>query len=93
MPGIIASLVFLIAALIGYFFSIKPSKLEREIRKQNLAYKCFECNEEFSVNETKCPKCSFITLYGKRKEKYWVILPILGVWIFLFAKFLRRGLI
>lgn len=91
MAGFILSLIFLLVALSGYFYSVKPSKLEKEIRKNNLDYECFECKEKFSVNEIKCPKCSFITLYGKRRSKYWTILPILGFYIFMLAKFTRQG--
>tara|TARA_B100000927_G_scaffold245680_1_gene208335 strand:+ start:118 stop:402 length:285 start_codon:yes stop_codon:yes gene_type:complete len=93
MGGLILLLSFLIVALYGYYSSIKMSKLEKEIRKNNLDYECFECKEKFSVNELKCPKCSFITLYGKRRSKFWVILPILGVWVFMAAKFMRTGII
>lgn len=92
MAGLILATVFLLIALYGYYSSIKISKLEKEIRKNNLDYECFECKEKFSVNEVKCPKCSFVTLYGKRKSKFWVILPILGIWILMVAKFGRRGL-
>lgn len=93
MIGIAVALVFLAITLYGYFNLVKMTKLEKEIRKNNLPYTCFECKEEFSVNELKCPKCSFETIYGKRKSKYWVIFPILIVWIFLVAKFGRRGLL
>lgn len=91
MEMIFLALMLLIIALYGYFSSIKISKLEKEIRKNNLEYECFECKEKFSVNEIKCPKCSFITLYGKRRSKYWTILPILGFYIFMVAKFARQG--
>lgn len=93
MAGFILATAFLLIALYGYYSSIKISKLEKEIRKNNLDYECFECKEKFSVNEIKCPKCSFVTLYGKRKSKFWVILPILGIWLFMLAKFGRRGLL
>ena len=93
MIGMIFALGFLAITLYGYFNLVKMSKLEREIRKNNLPYSCFECKEEFSVNEPKCPKCSFETIYGKRKSKYWLIIPILVVWLFLVAKFARRGII
>lgn len=93
MVGFTAALVFLIVVLYGYIKSIKMTKLEKEIRSQNLSYNCFECKAEISINDLKCPHCSFQTIYGKRREKYWIILPILGVWIFLVAKFLRRGII
>lgn len=93
MVGLIASFIFLIVALSGYYYGIKPSKLEKEIRKKKLDYECFECKEKFSVNELKCPKCSFITLYGKRRSKYWTILPILGFYMFMVAKWVRQGVI
>lgn len=92
MPFLILALSFLLVALIGYYHSIKISKLEKEIRKNKLDYECFECKEIFSVNEVKCPKCSFITLYGKRKSKYWLIFPILGIWIMVLMKFMKQGL-
>lgn len=91
MAGLILATIFLLIALYGYYLSIKISKLEKEIRKNKLDYECFECKEKFSVNEIKCPKCSFITLYGKRRSKYWTILPILGFYIFMVAKFARQG--
>ncbi len=93
MFGIIAAVAFLIITLYGYFISIRMSKLEKELRQNKMPYQCFECKKEISINDLKCPHCSFITLYGKRKAKYWIILPILGVWIFLVAKFVRRGII
>ncbi len=93
MAGLAFATIFLIIALYGYFTSIKMSRLEKEIRKNKLDYECFECKEKFSVDEIKCPKCSFITLYGKRKSKFWVILPILAIWLFMLAKFSRRGML
>tara|TARA_B100001063_G_C16480869_1_gene412520 strand:+ start:71 stop:352 length:282 start_codon:yes stop_codon:yes gene_type:complete len=93
MAGLLLATAFLLIALYGYYSSVKISRLEKEIRKNNLDYECFECKEKFSVNEIKCPKCSFVTLYGKRKSKFWVILPILGIWLFMLAKFGRRGLL
>lgn len=92
MGAIILSSIFLLIALYGYYSSIKISKLEKEIRSQKIDYECFECKEKFSVNELKCPKCSFVTLYGKRKSKYWIIFPIIGIWIFMIAKFTRTGI-
>ena len=92
MGGFLLASLLLIVALYGYYSSVKISKLEKEIRKNKLDYECFECKEKFSVNELKCPKCSFVTLYGKRKSKYWIILPILGIWIFMLAKFARSGM-
>lgn len=92
MAGLILATIFLLIALYGYYLSIKISKLEKEIRKNNLDYECFECKEKFSVNEVKCPKCSFVTLYGKRRAKFWVILPILGIWVFVLVKFQKVGI-
>ena len=92
MAGLILATIFLLIALYGYYLSIKISKLEKEIRKNNLDYECFECKEKFSVNEVKCPKCSFVTLYGKRRAKYWVIFPIIGIWIFVLVKFQKVGI-
>lgn len=92
MSGLVLATIFLIIALYGYYSSIKISKLEREIRKNKLDYECFECKEKFSVNELKCPKCSFVTIYGKRKSKFWIILPIIGIWIFVLAKFQKVGI-
>ena len=93
MAGLAFATIFLIIALYGYYTSIKMSRLEKEIRKNKLDYECFECKEKFSVDEIKCPKCSFVTLYGKRKSKFWVILPILAIWLFMLAKFSRRGML
>mgnify|MGYP001413408039 CR=1 FL=1 len=93
MAGLAFATIFLIIALYGYFTSIKMTRLEKEIKKNKLDYECFECKEKFSVDEIKCPKCSFITLYGKRKSKFWVILPILAIWLFMLAKFSRRGML
>jgi len=92
MAGLILATIFLLIALYGYYLSIKISKLEKEIRKNKLDYECFECKEKFSVNEVKCPKCSFVTLYGKRRAKYWVIFPIIGIWIFVLVKFQKVGI-
>lgn len=92
MLFLILATSFLLVALIGYYQSIKISKLEKEIRKNKLDYECFECKEKFSVNEVRCPKCSFVTLYGKRKSKYWIIFPILGIWIMVLMKFMKQGL-
>ena len=92
MAGLILATIFLLIALYGYYLSIKISKLEKEIRKNKLDYECFECKETFSVNEVKCPKCSFVTLYGKRRAKFWVIFPIIGIWVFVLAKFQKVGI-
>ena len=68
MIGLIIALAFLAVTLYGYFLAVRPSKLESEIRKNKLPYQCFECKAEFSVNERKCPECSFETLYGKEGQ-------------------------
>ena len=83
------SFMILAVILYGYYSSIKISKLEKEIRKNNLDYECFDCKSKFSVNEVKCPKCSLVTLYGTRKKKFWVILPVLIMWLFMVTKLLR----
>ena len=88
MVGIFISLLILLIALYGYFISIKASKLEKQIRKNKIDYECFKCKEKFSVNETKCPKCAFITLYGNRKKKIWLIIPIFLCWFFILSKFI-----
>lgn len=93
MLGISVAIIFLLIILYGYYTAIKMSKLEKEIRKNSLPYQCFECKKDISINEIECPHCSFITLYGKRKKKYWTILPALAIWIFLVARFFKRGII
>ena len=86
MVGIFISLLILLIALYGYFISIKASKLEKQIRKNKIDYECFKCKEKFSVNETKCPKCSFITLYGNRKKKNLAHNPDFSLLVFYFVK-------
>lgn len=93
MPMLFLSLIILIVALAGYYMSIKKSKLEKEIRKNKIQYECFECKEQFSVNEIKCPKCNLITLYGQRKKKFWFIIPIIIGWVFMVSKFARQGML
>jgi len=85
--------LFVIIALVGYYLSIKMTVREREIRKNKIDYECFRCKEKFSVNEQKCPKCEFVTLYGERKKKFWTIIPILLISMFMFAKFGRLGML
>ena len=89
MLGIIISILVLFIALSGYFYSIKQSPLEKEIRKNKIDYECFKCKEQFSINEIKCPKCSFISLYGTRKKKFWLFIPIILGWLFIFTKFIK----
>ena len=92
MPMFFLTLAILFIALFGYFLAVKKSKLENEIRKNNYQYECFKCKEKFSVDLIKCPKCNFITLYGQRKKKFWLILPIIITWLFMVAKFSSRGM-
>ena len=92
MITITLSSIILLIALYGYYISIKKSKLEREIRKNNLDYNCFECKKTISINDIKCPYCSFVTLYGKRKQKFWVIIPIIILWAFMVVKLNRLGI-
>ena len=89
MGLVIISFVILFVALFGYYKSIKISKLEKELRKNKLDYECFDCKEKFSINETKCPNCSLVTLYGARKKKFWIIIPIIITWLFMLTKFMR----
>lgn len=92
MAANLLALVILVIALYGYYISIKISKLEKEIRKSKLNYNCFDCKETFSVNELKCPKCGLVTLYGTRKKKFWIIIPIIITWGFMLVKFRNMGL-
>ena len=87
MEMIFLAFIILFIALYGYYTSIKISKLEKEIRKYKMEYECFDCKEKFSVDEVKCPKCSLETLYGARKKKFWLIIPILVTWLFMLGKF------
>lgn len=92
MSGLILSLLILSIALYGYYLTIKKSRLERELRENNLDYECFKCKEKISINAVKCPKCSLITIYGTRKKNFWLIIPIIIVWLFMLSKFGRGGL-
>lgn len=92
MLGFTVAIVFLLVTIWGYVTNIKMSKLEREIRKSGKDYECFECKAKFSPNERKCPNCSFITLYGKRREKYWIIFPMIVIWFFLVLKWNKFGI-
>lgn len=93
MLGFLISIILLLIAIYGYFISIKKSKLEKEIRRNNLDYECFDCKKKISIDDLKCPYCSFVTLYGKRKKKFWVIIPIIFLWLFMIAKFIKVGII
>jgi len=90
--GFFFAIVFLILVLLGYFNAVKMSKREKEIRKNKIDYECFECHAKFDVNERKCPECSFITLYGKRRAKFFIIFPILIIWFFLIVKWNKFGI-
>lgn len=92
MAGNLIAFSILIIALYGYYISIKTSKLEKEIRKQKLDYTCFECKEVLSVNDIKCTKCNLVTLYGSRKKKFWVIIPIIITWLFMYVKIKNLGI-
>jgi len=81
----------IIAALYGYFSSIKITPLEKDIRKQGLKYECFECKKKISVELERCPDCQLITIYGQRKRKYWRIIPILLISVLMFVKFFNLG--
>ena len=87
LPMHLLGLIILLLALYGYYISIKKSKLEKEIRKNNLDYECFKCKEKLSIDEVKCNKCDFLTIYGRRKKKFWLIIPIILCWIFMMSKF------
>ena len=69
MLGLILSLVFLFVSLYGYYLSVRPSRLEREIRKTKSDYECFKCKKKIDINDLKCSGCDFVTIYGKRKKK------------------------
>lgn len=92
MIGLIFSLVLLIIFLYGYYLGIRPSKLEREIRKTNSNYECFKCKKTININDVKCPDCSFVTIYGRRKKKFFLIFPILIGYAFMIAKFNQSGM-
>jgi len=92
MIGLILSLVFLLILLYGYYLGIRPSKLEREIRKTNSNYECFKCKKTININDVKCPDCSFVTIYGRRKKKFFLIFPILIGYAFMIAKFSQSGM-
>lgn len=87
LPIHFLGLIILFVALFGYYISIKKSKQEKEIRENNLDYECFRCKEKFSIDEVKCKKCGFLTIYGKRKKKFWLIIPIILCWILMMSKF------
>ena len=92
MPAFILSLAFLFICLYGYYLSIRPSKLESEIRKTKSDYECFKCKKKIDINDLKCSGCGFITIYGKRRKKFIVIFPILLGYLFVLIKFNKNGM-
>ena len=92
MIGNILVFLILLIALYGYYTSVRISKLEKQIRKENLNYECFECKQSMSINEIKCDKCGLVTLYGSRKRKFWVIVPIMIIWLFMLVKIKNLGI-
>jgi len=89
MIGLILSLTLLFIFLFGYYLGIRPSKLERDIRKTNSDYECFKCKKTININDVKCPDCNFVTIYGRRKKKFFLIFPILIGYIFMIVKFIE----
>lgn len=87
LPIHFLGLIILLIAIYGYYTSIKKTKLEKEIRKNNLDYECFKCKEKFSIDEVKCKKCGLLTIYGTRKKKFWLIIPIILCWFLIMTKF------
>ena len=87
MSAFILSLLILSVALYGYYLAIRKSRLEKELRQNNLDYECFKCKEKFSIDTLKCPKCSLITIYGTRRKNFWLIVPIIVIWLFMLVKF------
>lgn len=92
MAGIILSVFILLIALYGYYLSVRPSQLEKDLKKNGMDYECFRCKEKFSISTDKCPKCTMITIYGTRKKKFWLIIPIAITWLFMLSKFWRGGM-
>ena len=92
MLAFILSLLILFVALYGYFLIIRKSKLEKELRQNNLDYECYKCKEKLPINTLKCPKCSLVTIYGSRRKNFWLIIPIIITWLFMLSKFGRGGM-
>lgn len=85
-------LFLLFACLYGYYLAVRKTKLELEIRKNNLDYHCFKCKKKISIDDKSCPYCDFITIYGSRKKKQWLIVIIIISWLYVVFKFMKRGL-
>ena len=92
MPAFILSLVFLFVCLYGYYLGVRPSRLEREIRKTKSDYTCFNCKKKIDINDLKCSDCDFVTIYGKRRKKYIIIFPIIIGYLFVLVKFNKTGM-
>ena len=67
LPMHLLGLIILLLALYGYYISQKI-KARKGNRKNNLDYECFKCKEKLSIDEVKCNKCDFLTIYGRRKK-------------------------
>ena len=93
MAGFILSLVFLFVCLYGYYLGVRPSRLEREIRKTKSDYECFKCKKKIDINDLKCSGCGFVTIYGKRKKKYILVFPIIIIYLFVLVKFDKTGML
>ena len=93
MPGFLLSLTFLFVCLYGYYLGVRPSKLEREIRKTKSDYECFNCKKIININDRECPDCNFVTIYGKRRKKYIIIVPIIIGYLFVLVKFNKTGML
>ena len=82
----------LFIVLYAYYLSIRKTKLEKDIRKENIDYNCFRCKKTISIDDKKCPFCEFTTIYGKRKSKEWTIIVIVITWLFVVRKLSNQGL-
>ena len=87
MAGIILATSFLLIALYGYYISVKPSKLESEIRKTKSDYSCFECKKVIDINALKCPECGFVTLYGKERVNFFFLFQYFTIYGFMQLSF------
>ncbi len=92
MTAFILSLSLLIICLYGYYLAIRQSKLEKELRQNNMEYECFKCKVKLPINTIKCPKCSLVTIYGSRRKNFWLIIPISIFWLFMLGKWSKVGM-
>ena len=68
-------LIILLLALYGYYISIKKTKLEKEIRKNNLDYECFKCKEKLSIDEVNLSiKRLFSLILDRHKTHIWGVI-------------------